>query len=243
MFSTEQMSEAKKVLIVDDNRAIRAAVADRLRKGGYELAEAADGVQGLSVALAEKVDCVILDVVMPGIDGFKLCQLMRSNGVRAPILMLTEKSTIEDKKEGFTSGADDYLPKPFDPVELELRVEALLRRSAPSQSDSDEQNVLNFGELKIDLSRHRVTLQDHDVTLTPIEFDILKMLARRPGVVFSREQILDEIWQTSYEGYKRNIDPHVNRLRAKLEANPRQPQYVQTVWGVGYKFNDSAATK
>ena len=237
------MSEAKKVLIVDDNRAIRAAVADRLRKGGYELAEAADGVQGLSVALAEKVDCVILDVVMPGIDGFKLCQLMRSNGVRAPILMLTEKSTIEDKKEGFTSGADDYLPKPFDPVELELRVEALLRRSAPSQSDSDEQNVLNFGELKIDLSRHRVTLQDHDVTLTPIEFDILKMLARRPGVVFSREQILDEIWQTSYEGYKRNIDPHVNRLRAKLEANPRQPQYVQTVWGVGYKFNDSAATK
>src|SRR5215813_14323803 len=145
--STEQMSEAKKVLIVDDNKAIRTVVADRLRKGGYELAEAADGVQGLSVALAEKVDCVILDVVMPGIDGFKLCQLMRSNGVRAPILMLTEKSTIEDKKEGFTSGADDYLPKPFDPVELELRVEALLRRSAPSQSDSDEQNVLNFGEL------------------------------------------------------------------------------------------------
>ncbi|HMG34072.1 MAG TPA: response regulator transcription factor, partial [Blastocatellia bacterium] len=121
--------------------------------------------------------------------------------------------------------------------------EALLRRSASASIKPEELSILDFGDLKIDLSRHRVTLQEQDVTLTPIEFDILKMLARRPGVVFSREQILDEIWQTSYEGYKRNIDPHVNRLRAKLEANPRKPQYVQTVWGVGYKFNDSAAIK
>src|SRR5215813_15519771 len=164
--STEQMPEAKKVLIVDDNKAIRTVVADRLRKGGYELAEAADGVQGLSVALAEKVDCVIVDVVMPGIDGFKLCQLMRSNGVSAPILMLTERSTIEDKKEGFTSGADDYLSKPFDPVELELRVEALLRRSASASIKPEELSILDFGDLRIDLSRHRVTLQEQDVTLT-----------------------------------------------------------------------------
>src|SRR5262249_41066120 len=129
------------------------------------------------------------------------------------------------------------------PVELEVRGEALLRRSAFASMKPEELGVLDFGDLKIDLSRHRVMLHEQEMILPPRECDMLKMLARPPVVVFSREQILDEIWQTSYEGYKRNIDPHVNRLRAKLEANPRKPQYVQTVWGVGYKFNDSAAIK
>jgi len=231
-------ANGKRVLIVDDNRSIRTMVADYLKNNGYDVVEAIDGIQGLDKGLSSAPNVIILDVVMPGIDGFKLCQLLREKGVSAPIIMLTEKATIEDKVTGFSFGADDYLAKPFSPLELELRIQALLRR-ASGETQQIEPKVLKHGDLEIDLDRHSVKVNDKEVSLTPIEFNILKLLASNPGYVYSRQDLLSVIWDTAYEGYKRNIDPHVNRLRTKVEENPKNPRYILTVWGVGYKFNEA----
>ncbi|MBI3652904.1 MAG: response regulator transcription factor [Acidobacteria bacterium] len=234
-----EKNHSKRVLIVDDNNSIRASVAAYLHDKGYAVEEAIDGIQGLEKGLTVAPHIILLDVVMPGLDGFRLCQLLREKGVKAPIIMLTEKAAIEDKITGFAGGADDYLPKPFDIVELELRINALLKRAAeePVETSADEQ-IIRHGGLEIDLERYKVTVDGREVSLTPIEFNILKLLATKPGAVYARNDLLNAIWDTSYEGYKRNIDPHVNRLRTKIEANPRKPKYVLTVWGVGYKFND-----
>lgn len=231
-------TQGKRVLIVDDNKSIRTMVADYLRNKDYDVVEASDGIQGLDKGLSSSPNVIILDVVMPGIDGFKLCHLLRQKGVKAPIIMLTEKATIEDKVTGFSQGADDYLAKPFSSLELELRVQALLRRST-GQPPSTEAKIIKHGELEIDLDRHVVKLNDKEISLTPIEFNILKLLASTPGYVYSRQDLLSVIWDTAYEGYKRNIDPHVNRLRTKIEENPKKPKYVLTVWGLGYKFNEA----
>lgn len=228
------------VLIVDDNQSIRKAVSDYLTEHGYRITEAVDGIQGLEMGLSVSPDMIILDVVMPGMDGFKVCQLLRERQVKVPIMMLTEKTDIDDKVAGFSGGADDYLGKPFSPLELEMRAQALLRRSAgQSQPAESETGLLKRGEVEIDLERHTVTVSGKEVLLTPIEFNILKLLASSPGVVYSRNDLLSMIWDTDYAGYKRNIDPHVNRLRLKIEENPKRPKYVLTVWGIGYKFNDS----
>jgi DNA-binding response OmpR family regulator len=175
---------------------------------------------------------------MPGIDGFRLCQILRDREVKTPIIILTEKQSLEDKVTGFSAGADDYIGKPFSPVELELRIQALIRRTA-GQKQEVERKTIKRGELEIDLEGHTVAVDGKEVILTPLEFNILKVLASTPGYVYSRQDLLSVIWDTDYEGYKRNIDPHVNRLRTKLEANPRKPKYILTVWGVGYKFNES----
>jgi DNA-binding response OmpR family regulator len=230
--------EAKKILVVDDNQAIRRTVTEYLDSKGYKVTEAVDGIQGLELGLSGAFDAVILDVVMPGIDGFKLCQLLRENRVEAPVILLTERTAIEDKVAGFSRGADDYLAKPFDPVELELRIHALLRRAHQDEAQ-DAKGVINSNDIAIDLNRHIVSIRGSEVTLTPIEFSILKLLASNPGRVYSRQDLLNVIWGTDYDGYKRNIDPHVNRLRAKIEDNPKNPVYILTVWGVGYKFNDT----
>lgn len=236
-----EISQKKKILVVDDNHSIRNMVVSYLREQGYEVDEATDGIQGLEKGLHPDLQAILLDVVMPGIDGFRLCYLLREKGVKAPIIMLTEKQAIEDKIQGFSGGADDYLPKPFDVVELELRVNALIKRYnwVPSEESPEEPETIKHGGLEIDLLRRRVVVDEKEVSLTPIEFNILKLLASKPGFVYARNDLLNAIWDTSYEGYNRNIDPHVNRLRTKIEVNPRKPKYILTVWGVGYKFNDS----
>jgi DNA-binding response OmpR family regulator len=150
--------------------------------------------------------------------------------------MLTEKAAIADKEAGFGVGVDDYLAKPFNPRELELRIQALQKRTR--STNQPEQKVIKHGDLEIDFTRHKVKVDGKEVGLTPIEFNILKLLATTPGHVYSRQELLTSIWETAYEGSKRNIDPHVNRLRTKIEDNPKRPKYVLTVWGVGYKFND-----
>lgn len=227
----------KRVLIVDDNKSIRATVVGYLSGKGYEVFQAGDGIKGLDAGLSIPADVIILDVVMPGIDGVRLCQLLREKGISTPIIMLTEKAAIADKEAGYRVGVDDYLAKPFDPREIELRIEALRKRAA--KPDEPQQKPLSCAGLEIDWMRHTVKVEGEEATLTPIEFNILELLASAPGRVYSRQQLLSAIWETNYEGYKRNIDPHVNRLRTKIEKNPRRPVYVLTVWGVGYKFNDA----
>jgi two-component system, OmpR family, alkaline phosphatase synthesis response regulator PhoP len=229
----------KKILIVDDNTSIRTMVVSYLRTRDYDVEEAVDGIQGLEKGFDPTLQAILLDVVMPGIDGFKLCHLLRDKGIKTPIIILTEKDALQDKIQGFSGGADDYLPKPFDVVELELRINALIKRYIREpEEDESEPDVIKHGGLEIDLQRHRVAVEGKEISLTPIEFNILKLLASKPGYVYARNDLLNAIWDTSYEGYKRNIDPHVNRLRTKVEANPRKPKYILTVWGVGYKFND-----
>lgn len=228
----------KLVLVVDDSDSIRSMVNDSLSDKGYAVIEASNGVQGLEMALSKQPGVIVLDVVMPGMDGFKVCHSLREKGVTTPVIMLTERISIEDKVEGFSNGVDDYLGKPFDPIELEMRVHALWRRASAGSNKAVE-SVITRGEMELDLKRHNVKLGGREVTLTPIEFSILRFLASNPGHVYSRQDILTAIWDTAYEGYKRNIDPHVNRLRTKIEENPKDPKYVLTVWGVGYKFNET----
>ena len=228
----------KRILIVDDNKSIRTMVAEYLGARGYDVRQAADGIQGLEYGLSSGANLIILDVVMPGIDGVRLCKLLREKGVTTPIIMLTEKATIRDKEAGYGVGVDDYLAKPFSPRELELRIESLRKRAQPAVQHP-EQRVLKRGEMEIDLTKHIVSVDGKEVVLTPIEFNILRLLASAPGKVYSRQDLLNAIWDTAYEGYKRNIDPHVNRLRTKIEGNPKRPRYVLTVWGIGYKFNDN----
>ena len=225
------------VLLVDDSDSIRRLVADHLQSQGYKVIEATDGIQGLEKGISSAVDVIVLDVVMPGIDGFRLCHLLREKGVVTPIIILTEKSEIEDKIAGFSSGADDYLAKPFSPVELELRVGSLIRRSV--DASKAEPAIIKRGDLEVDLDGRKARLSGKDVSLTPLEFDILKILASSPGRVYSRQDLLFLIWDSEYPGYKRNIDPHVTRLRNKIEQNPKRPRYILTVWGVGYKFNEA----
>lgn len=231
-------SNGKLVLVVDDNNSIRSMVKECLSNKGYTVIEAANGVQGLEMALSKQPGVIVLDVVMPGMDGFKVCHLLREKGVSTPVIMLTERISIEDKVQGFSNGVDDYLGKPFNPIELEVRVRALWRR-ASADSNKPAESIITRGEMELDLRRHKVKLGDREVTLTPIEFSILTFLASNPGHVYSRQDILTAIWDTAYEGYKRNIDPHVNRLRTKIEENPKDPKYVLTVWGIGYKFNEA----
>ena len=231
-------NSGKRVLIVDDNKSIRTMVADYLGARGYEVLQAADGIKGLESGLSSEANIIILDVVMPGIDGVRLCKLLREKGVTTPIIMLTEKATIRDKEAGYGVGVDDYLAKPFSARELELRIESLRKRTRVV-AEPPEKKVFKRGELEIDLTKHIVRVDGTEVLLTPIEFNILKLLASAPGHVYSRQDLLNAIWDTAYEGYKRNIDPHVNRLRTKIEGDPKRPKYVLTVWGIGYKFNDT----
>jgi len=232
----------RRILVVDDNETIRKAVSAHFATLDFDVVEASDGIQGLDAAIRESADVIILDVNMPGMDGFRVCQFLRERGVVTPIIMLTARAELDDKVTGFEHGADDYLAKPFSPVELELRVSALLRRAdgfgARPSSDAPTCHTVERDGLLVDIERHAVLLGGKPVELTPIEFNILKLLACSPGKVYTRAELLDIIWDTSYSGYKRNIDPHINRLRSKIEQDPRRPRFIQTVWGVGYRFGE-----
>lgn len=226
-----------RLLIVDDNETVRALVSDHFSKIGCSVAEARDGIEGLQQAVQPLADCIILDVTMPGMDGFSVCRFLRERGISTPVIMLTDRVAIDDKVTGFREGADDYLAKPFSPVELEMRVRAVLRRRASAEAaGSSTRNTVSRGRLRIDFEGRTATVDGEPVELTPIEFNILKLLAGAPGRVYTRDELLNVIWDTTYDGYKRNIDPHINRLRTKIEQDPKKPSLIQTVWGVGYKF-------
>lgn len=228
----------KRLLIVDDDADMRLLLAEYFRRLGFQVQECESGVAALEPASTGRFDCFIFDVAMPGMTGFDLLKRVRDRGVQTPALFLTAHDALDYKVAGFEAGADDYLAKPFSPRELEYRVEALLRRTSGAQVDTDSERV-EVGDLVIDKRRHEVTRQGSRVDLTPLEFQILELLASEPGRAWSRNALLDRVWSTEYEGYQRNIDPHINRLRKKLEADPKNPRYVLTVRGVGYKLNEA----
>jgi len=228
----------KRLLIADDDSDMRVLLAEYFRRLGFQVDERENGHAALEAAMAGRFDCFIFDVSMPGMSGIELLKRVRDRGIQTPALFLTAHDALSDKVAGFEAGADDYLAKPFSPRELEYRVEALLRRSGITAEPKDDERI-EVGDLIIDKRRHEVLRDGSRIDLTPLEFQILELLASEPGRAWSRNALLDRVWSTDYEGYQRNIDPHINRLRKKLETDPKNPRYVLTVRGVGYKLNET----
>lgn len=226
-------SEARRILLVEDEKNIRDAVAAYLERAGYWVTPAADGQEAVDAFSLHQFDLVILDLMLPRLPGEKVCRIIRDTS-DVPIIMLTAKGEVEDRIVGLELGADDYLIKPFSPRELVARVRALLRRA---HIDSEPQReVLDFGGLTIDLNGHKVLVNDEEVDLTASEFKLLTTLSRYPGRVYSRMELVEKVLGYDFEGYERTIDSHVKNLRAKIGDNPRNPRWIYTVHGVGYRF-------
>lgn len=212
-----------------------------LKDQSFQVELAFDGVAGLAKAMAKNYDLIILDLMLPGLDGLELCKRLRSKQPYTPILMLTSKSSEVDRVLGLEIGADDYVTKPFSIMELMARVKAIFRRveGVKSEKDEAEDEVISIKNLVIDTARRKVSLNNKDVDLTAKEFELLHYFAKHPGRVYTRSQLLDYVWGYGHDGYEHTVNSHINRLRAKIEGNPAQPEYILTVWGVGYKFADS----
>ncbi|MFC4306754.1 response regulator [Cohnella boryungensis] len=223
------------VLVVDDEQDIRDVIAVYLRNENIRTIEAEDGIEALKILDKETVDMVVLDVMMPRLDGIMTCMKIRKTS-DVQILMLSAKQEDIDKINGLTMGADDYLGKPFNPLELVARVKAQLRRRQQAHKQRNE-DVIQIGELVIDIPRHSVTVGDKPVQLTPLEFGILELLAKHRGQVFSSDNIYEAVWRESARISDNTVMVHIRNLREKIEANPREPKYITTVWGVGYKIN------
>ncbi len=224
-----------KILLVEDEEGLILTLTDRLHSEGFEVTSANDGKKGFDAALADKFDLIILDVMLPKKNGYDICRDLRQKGVSTPILMLTAKGETIDKVLGLKLGADDYLTKPFEVIELLARVEALLRRS-PNNSEAVPNGAFKFGDIGVDFKRAEVTKGDQAVDLSAMEFRLLQFFIENRGSVHSRDDLLDAVWGYDAMPTTRTVDVHVAWLRQKLEENPRHPQFIQTVHGFGYKF-------
>lgn len=229
----------KQFLVVEDNHDIANLVSLHLRDLGADVQIASDGARGLALAEKKRYDLIILDLMLPGIDGLEICRRLRGNDNQTPILMLTAKSAELDRIIGLEMGADDYLPKPFSVRELVARAKAILRRVESHATPITNTERLQAGELVIEPEKRRTAIAGNEVELTAREYDLLWHFANHPGQVFSRSQLLDSVWGYGHDGYEHTVNSHINRLRAKIETDPSDPTYILTVWGVGYKFSDS----
>ncbi|MBN9429977.1 MAG: response regulator transcription factor [Burkholderiales bacterium] len=233
-------SMEKKILVIEDQRDIAELIAMHLRDLGHRVDCTHEGTGGYEAARSGRYDLIVLDVMLPGRDGLDIVRGLRMEKVTTPVLMLTARSTEIDRVLGLELGADDYLTKPFSIPELQARVKAIFRRldmHGPSNQESGPTR-LEFGELAIDTTSREVRLAGKPVPLTAKEFDLLLHFVRHPGRAFTRMQLLDAVWGTTFEGYEHNVNTHINRLRSKIEADPANPRYVLTVRGVGYRFTD-----
>ena len=224
-----------KILLVEDEAGLILTLTDRLEAEGFVVKSATDGASGFNIALSEGFDLIILDVMLPKKNGYDVCRDLRQKSIDTPILMLTAKGETIDKVLGLKLGADDYLTKPFEVIELLARIEALLRRVPQSQKNSPDS--FSFGTVKIDFKRAEVVKNKQPVDLSAMEFKLLQYLIENRGAVHSRNQLLDEVWGYDAMPSTRTVDVHVAWLRQKLEENPKYPQFIQTVHGFGYKFN------
>ena len=229
--------QAPRILLVDDEHSVQKLLSSALRKDGYEVVGALDGRAALDRVADSGFDLIVLDLTLPKIDGFEVCRQVRATS-SVPIIMLTAKVEEIDKVLGLEIGADDYITKPFSMREFRSRVKAVLRRSQLTRVEEPDQEALEDGELRIDFDRREVTIEGQPVRLTYVEFEILAALARNPGRVYSRQTLLERVWGDSAYRDPRTVDVHIRHLREKLERDPKNPELVQTMRGVGYRFRD-----
>jgi DNA-binding response OmpR family regulator len=231
---------SRRILVIEDNRDIARLVQMHLRDASYRVDAVENGADGLERARTDGYDLIILDLMLPRLDGLELCRRLRAEGTNTPILMLTAKTAEVDRVLGLEIGADDYLTKPFSIHELVARVNALFRRidNLARSQEAPPPEAIRAGGVEINPATRSVTIEGRAVDLTAKEFDLLLYLVRHAGRVYSRTQLLDKVWGYGHEGYEHTVNSHINRLRAKIEGSPADPKYVLTVWGVGYKFTD-----
>ena len=226
---------SKKILVVDDEKLIVKGIRFSLEQDGMEVTCAYDGEEALHLAQENKFDMILLDIMLPKMDGFEVCQAIREFS-NMPIVMLTAKGDDMDKILGLEYGADDYITKPFNILEVKARIKAIMRRTAASEPKEENSKVIESGDLKLDCESRRLFVQGREINLTAKEFDLLELLVMNPNKVYSRENLLNLVWGYEYPGDVRTVDVHVRRLREKIEPNPSEPKYVHTKWGVGYFY-------
>lgn len=227
---------AKKVLVVDDEKLIVKGIRFSLLQDSMEVDCAYDGEEALNMAKANSYDMILLDVMLPKMDGFEVCQAIREFS-DVPIVMLTAKGDDMDKILGLEYGADDYITKPFNILEVKARIKAIMRRTSPERAPQVQSSVIEKGDIKLDCDSRRLFINDNEINLTAREFELLEILIKNENKVYSRESLLKIVWGEDYPGDVRTVDVHVRRLREKIEANPSEPKYVHTKWGVGYYYN------
>ncbi len=229
---------AKKVLVVDDEKLIVKGIVFNLKQEGMEVDAAYDGEEALNMIKAKEYDIVLLDIMLPKMDGYEVCQAVREFS-NVPIIMLTAKGEDMDKILGLEYGADDYMTKPFNILELKARVKAIIRRAGYAKAETEvKKTVVEDRDLKLDLDSRRLYISGSEIRLTAKEFDILEILILNPDKVYSRDKLLELVWGADYPGDARTVDVHVRRLREKVEANPSEPKYVHTKWGMGYYYKN-----
>ncbi|UCG66663.1 MAG: response regulator transcription factor [Deltaproteobacteria bacterium] len=232
---------SRRILVIEDNKDLAHLLEIHLRDLSYEVDVAFDGDKGIAMAEGGNYNLIILDLMLPGLDGLEICRRLRSRPSYTPILMLTAKSSELDRVLGLEMGADDYVTKPFSIRELMARVKAIFRRidQVKANQEAGDQAIIHAGDLTVDLEKRTVRLRGEPIDFTAKEFDLLLHFAQHPGRVYTRSQLLDEVWGYGHDGYEHTVNSHINRLRAKIEENPAQPRYILTVWGVGYKFAET----
>ena len=232
----------KRILVIEDDPDISRLLEINLRDSAFRVDVVNNGIEGLERAANQVYQLIVLDLMLPGLDGLEICKRLRGQAITVPILMLTAKTSEFDRVLGLELGADDYLTKPFSIMELQARVKAILRRADISsrQRAQDDDEAIASDSLLIDVCGRNVSIDGRAVELTSKEFDLLLHFARHPGRVYSRAQLLDQIWGYSHSGYEHTVNTHINRLRKKIEAGPETTQYIETVWGVGYRFRELA---
>ena len=227
---------AKKVLVVDDEKLIVKGIRFSLLQDDMEVDCAYDGEEALNLAKSNAYDMILLDVMLPKMDGFEVCQAIREFS-DVPIIMLTAKGDDMDKILGLEYGADDYITKPFNILEVKARIKAIMRRTSPAKVVKEQTSVIEKGDIKLDCDSRRLFINDEEINLTAREFELLEILVKNENKVYSRESLLNLVWGKDYPGDVRTVDVHVRRLREKIETNPSEPKYVHTTWGVGYYYN------
>jgi len=232
-------ADRRRILVIEDDPDISRLLQINLADIAFEVDVAGNGLDGLERARREDYCMIVLDLMLPGLDGLEICRRLRGNAKSTPILMLTARSSEFDRVLGLELGADDYLAKPFSVKELQARIRAILRRVEPARQAEDGDERIRCRSLAIDVASRSVTVADAAVELTAREFDLLLHFARHPGRVYSRQQLLDHVWGYSHSGYEHTVNSHINRLRKKIEPSPEQPQFIETVWGVGYRFREA----
>jgi two-component system alkaline phosphatase synthesis response regulator PhoP len=228
----------KKVLVIEDDKSIADLLEIHLKDLNCDVTTLMDGSDGLKIATTDQFDLIVLDLMLPKVDGLEICKEVRRKDVYTPILMLTSKSEEMDKVIGLEVGADDYLTKPFSIREFIARAKAILRRVEAIQKEIGSDADIQAGEISIEASKRKVALNGERIELTPKEFDLLHLLASYPGKTYTREQLLNILWGYQYNGYEHTVNSHINRLRSKIEPDISKPKYILTSWGIGYRFNE-----